>query len=310
MKRFVLILLLSLLLSGCSFVERLRDSQKTLTQDPQDEINQLIEQRRYREAIRLLQHAIDQGWESDSNKKRLEETLKQQNSYEFELESWLLIERTRSMVTQLALLEKLALAKSSYKLSAEIDDLRNSLKHNRKPLSDCGWAPELREETNKTCLLLAVGIEPDDQDQRKLDSLLNREKVQENERREKKAKAQLAEQQQEKTERAKAQLVNAKALYENNNLREAKRELTQVLNAEPGNAEAQQLLKELDTRLQGHLNYLLAAGDRLYREGDIAGARALWQSALNLDPEDERIIEKLDRANRVLNNLEVLRKSK
>ncbi|MGD8589605.1 MAG: hypothetical protein PVG22_12330, partial [Chromatiales bacterium] len=102
-------------------------------------------------------------------------------------------------------------------------------------------------------------------------------------------------------------LLEAKRLYEKNQFNPARKLLNQVLEEEPGNPEAKKLLSQLEGRLHGHLENLLKTGDKLYQEGEIEAARDIWEAALQLDPENALAKEKLERANRVLENLESLR---
>ena len=69
------------------------------------------------------------------------------------------------------------------------------------------------------------------------------------------------------------------------------------------------MLSNVESRLKSYLENLLNAGDRLYREGEIEGAKATWRAALTPDPQDPRAREKIERAQRVLDNLENLRRS-
>ncbi|MEJ2669355.1 MAG: hypothetical protein P8077_03555, partial [Gammaproteobacteria bacterium] len=59
--------------------------------------------------------------------------------------------------------------------------------------------------------------------------------------------------------------------------------------------------------LDQQVNLLDAQADKLYQTGNLADAKALWQFLLNTRPDDERIIAKIARAEKVLANLEALR---
>jgi cytochrome c-type biogenesis protein CcmH/NrfG len=82
-----------------------------------------------------------------------------------------------------------------------------------------------------------------------------------------------------------------------------------VLKESPKNETAKKLLTDINKTLKKYIENLLLAGDRLYRDGEIESAKATWRAALTLDPMDLRAREKIQRAQRVLNNLENLRKT-
>ncbi|MGD9172312.1 MAG: DNA ligase, partial [Candidatus Thiodiazotropha sp.] len=104
-------------------------------------------------------------------------------------------------------------------------------------------------------------------------------------------------------------LAEAQKLIENGQLKDAKRALMLVLKESPKNETAKKLLADINQTLKKYIENLLMAGDRLYRDGEIESAKATWRAALNLDPMDLRARQKIKRAQRVLDNLENLRKT-
>jgi predicted Zn-dependent protease len=109
--------------------------------------------------------------------------------------------------------------------------------------------------------------------------------------------------------RNKRRMQEAERYFESGQLTESKRVLRLLLKEDPRHAGAKKLLRKVDSRLKSYIENLLAAGDRLYREGEIEGAKATWRAVLSLDPQEQRAREKIERAQRVLDNLESLRKS-
>lgn len=84
--------------------------------------------------------------------------------------------------------------------------------------------------------------------------------------------------------------------------------LQEVLSSSPDNPRAHQLLKELDNTLEQQAGILASVGDRLYRDGQLEQAVAVWTSLLELRPEDAQVKARIERAQRVLNKLETLRR--
>lgn len=67
------------------------------------------------------------------------------------------------------------------------------------------------------------------------------------------------------------------------------------------------LLREARVSLERNMNTMLSTGDRLYRQGRVKEALAVWQVALEMNPESIPAREKTERALRVLHNINTLR---
>ena len=55
-------------------------------------------------------------------------------------------------------------------------------------------------------------------------------------------------------------------------------------------------MEKVQTTVSLQVESLVELGDRLYRDEQIGPAVAVWESALELDPDHEEISEKIDRA--------------
>ncbi len=84
--------------------------------------------------------------------------------------------------------------------------------------------------------------------------------------------------------------------------------LDELLLRDPGLVEAQELLFEVQAELDRYTELLLDTGNSLYREGRIEAAMSSWRAVLDLDPENQQARDNLSRAQRVVDNLERLRK--
>jgi tetratricopeptide (TPR) repeat protein len=82
-----------------------------------------------------------------------------------------------------------------------------------------------------------------------------------------------------------------------------------AIDAAPGHPEASRHLGELRRRQAGEVESLVAAGRIEFREEDLEAAIDLWQLALLVDPDNERVLAYLGRASQQLENLERLRSS-
>jgi tetratricopeptide (TPR) repeat protein len=82
-----------------------------------------------------------------------------------------------------------------------------------------------------------------------------------------------------------------------------------AIEADPEHSEARRHLAELRRRQAGEVQALVEAGRIAFREEDLRAAIDLWQRALLVDPDNERVLAYLGRASQQLENLERLRSS-
>jgi hypothetical protein len=299
-----------LLISGCSLwqivPERPTDSIE-LPPDPLTKSRELASAGRLGEALALLDTAIAQGHDTSTYQTVREQTLEQKSRQESRLQDRLLIEQTKAQQSQLLIFEHWTrMDPDNREVVEHRETILRSLQTQRERLSDCGLRQtESHPALARTCLQLAIAIEPTYRDRMLLDLLAEREQKTQQVKAQK--KQDILEQQRKNW--IHDSLLEAKRLYEMNQFNPARKLLNQVLEEEPGNPEAKKLLSQLEGRLHGHLENLLKTGDKLYQEGEIEAARDIWEAALQLDPENALAKEKLERANRVLENLENLRKA-
>jgi tetratricopeptide (TPR) repeat protein len=299
-----------LLLSGCSLWhfpgERSADRPE-LPPNPLASARELVSAGRLGEALALLDEAIAEDPEALEYQTVREQTLHQKALLEQRFQDRLLIEQSKSRRAQLAILDQWALMDpDNLELADRRDAIRQSLQNVREPLSNCALRQiEDRPDLAQTCLKLALSIEPTHRDRTLLAMLAERKK----ETAQVKARQRQDLLEQERKNRIDQNLAEARARYEKNEFNAARKLLNEVLEEDPGNQQAQELLTQLEAHLQTHLEQLLKTGDKLYQEGEIEGAQDIWEAALQLDPENPLAKEKLERAQRVLENLESLRKT-
>jgi hypothetical protein len=306
--RLVSLLLPCLLLSACSMLKlQLPQAKPVLPENPLLEAEQLASDKRWGEAVHLLEQAVAQGYDDTAYLDALAETTRQQKVYEDELRARLLLEETKAVQNQLPILEKLAHSEpQNPQLSERLTSARNQLTLDRKTLSTCGWSQAARDnQLARQCLELALSIEDDPQDRRLLERLTEK-KVQTIKR---EVQKQRGIREKQWKDRNQGRLHQARQHFQDGQLDESRKQLRRLLQEDPHNQEARQLLSQVEKLLEIHMDNLLKAGDRMYREGEIEGAKALWQAASKMDPDDIRATEKIERADRVLKNLESLRKS-
>lgn len=299
---------LLLLLGGCQ-LQLVKPSEPAPTADSHTltRVKQLEAKGRYGEAITLLEKAIGEDGKADLYTSTLREIRLRQKRAEEELRDQLLISRTSALRNQVPLLERLI--RSDPEVThyvKQLGETNKQLLKLRHHLSDCGWRHFKKNNAlAKDCLTLALSLQPNKQDERLMNHLLNEQ----SQNRQKSESEERAQRETTWKRRVQKRLEEATQFYDAGQLSEARRVLKVLLKEDPRNSQAKALLHEVETRLKSYLEKLIAAGDRLYREGEIEGARATWRAALALDPQDQRARDKMERAQRVLDNLENLRRT-
>ncbi|MEN8179578.1 MAG: hypothetical protein ABFS39_13315 [Pseudomonadota bacterium] len=307
-QRLISTLIACLLLSACTLIkEKAVQPRPVLPHNHLLTAEALAIEGRWGEAVELLKQAIAQGLGSDKYLTALSEITQQQKSHEGKLQAKLLLEETKALQKQLPILNKLAYSNPhNQEVTERLFSTRSGLILNRKALSECGWQHSGHSNPlARQCLELALSIEANSEDQRLLDQLTEK-KVQTIK---KEVQKQQGIREKQWKDRNQDRLQQAKQLFKHSQFDEARKQLKLLLREDSNNEEAKKLLSQLQAKLESHLDSLLKTGDRMYREGEIEGAKAIWQAALNMDPTDLRAKEKIERADRVLKNLESLRKT-
>lgn len=163
----------------------------------------------------------------------------------------------------------------------------------------------------RTCLQLSQRLDPDRGAQEmlaKLQSLQSsREEVQQ-----KKANIDQAKKERkiQRTQRRQTEelLAETQKALEKNRLQEARAAFVQIPAATSNSSEVMAIKDNLNEALNKHVFELIAAGDSLYRADNVDGALEYWIEAQSLDPENQKLQERIDRANKVLARLEELKR--
>jgi len=305
LQRHPAMLVCLLLLGGCQLLEIHKTAPVSANPNILSTVTQLEAKGRYGQAIELLERAIAVDGKAESYITALRKIRLQQSLVEQELADQLLISKTSALRNQIPILEQLARAnpeESDYE--DQLKETQKQLLELSKTLSECGWRHFKRNNAlAKDCLTISLSLHPTEQDERLMQHLL----TEQHQDREKTESEQRTQREMAWKQRNQTRLAEARRLNESGQLTEARRVLKVILKEDIKNENAKALLTDVESRLKSYLENLLTAGDRLYREGEIEGARATWRAALTLDPQDERAREKIERAQRVLDNLENLR---
>jgi tetratricopeptide (TPR) repeat protein len=108
--------------------------------------------------------------------------------------------------------------------------------------------------------------------------------------------------------RARDLLSRAKAAVDAEDYRGALDTLNEVARLQPNNPEIADLRRMAEQAIDPQVRALVKLGDHLYLDEQMEAALAAWQAALLLSPEDSEIAARVDRAETVLERLELLRR--
>ena len=125
----------------------------------------------------------------------------------------------------------------------------------------------------------------------------------------KRARARQAQtrQRNEQTRRLMAEVHQAIINADLNRARDKLAELTAIEGNDP---QLDELAQALDQAIAAKVAELTAQGNTLYTHGKIRDAKRTWESALELDPGNQHLRSRIERAERVLNKLQKLQQQK
>jgi tetratricopeptide (TPR) repeat protein len=96
----------------------------------------------------------------------------------------------------------------------------------------------------------------------------------------------------------------------NADLNRARDKLAELTALEGNDPQLDELAKALDQAIAAKVTELTAQGNTLYTRGKIRDAKRTWESALELDPGNQHLRSRIERAERVLNKLQKLQQQK
>lgn len=111
-----------------------------------------------------------------------------------------------------------------------------------------------------------------------------------------------------RTKRINALLKKANAAIKKNRLITARKSITELNRIAADNPEVIRLDAYINARIDTLVKQMSDRGDLLYRQEKIKSAKKVWEEALTLDPDNKDLKKNINRAKRVLEKLDKLRK--
>jgi len=319
MKRFWLSLMLPALLGACANIpvdEPPENKMSWLPGPAIDEARAISKKGDWHQAITLLEKTSEQYPEDLPLRSELE-GLKQAWALEKRLiEDRILVTEAASLGEKIALLEKLSRAEPNNVLyQSRLLFWRQYHQSREDSLIVCGTLHgETHPQLAKLCLQQAVEIQPSAETEKLLNDVDKRIKNQKlaSFSRSKKQTARIMERNEEQTARNKVQevehlLAEAEKAIQRGAYADAMSKLDKAIEKDPDNPKARQIRSDTQSVLDKRVTTMIRLGDQLYREEKLVHAVAVWEAALELDPNREEISGKIDRARRVMEKLETIR---
>ena len=270
-----------------------------------DQAQQLKKKGNWVLAIQMLEEARNNYPGNQDVAEALAELQTSWNEEKRLLEDRMLVIELSALQSKMPLLEKLATGDPENELyQSRLRFWKQYLQSKVNPLIGCGLYHRKRDLwLSSKCLQLADGIMPTSRTKDLLADVAKKIEQQ---------KQASIDRKQERADRRRARQLKgllqdaekdmARGAYSN-----ALVKLDEAQRRAPDDPQVRELVEKVQTTVSLQVESLMELGDRLYREEQIGPAVAVWESALELDPDHEQISEKIDRARRVLEKLESIR---
>lgn len=104
-------------------------------------------------------------------------------------------------------------------------------------------------------------------------------------------------------------LASSQQALQKDDIKQAHKLYRQIPSQDLQNNEVRQYKHELDKRIIAKMTQGIEMGRKLYSQGDVERALAVWNDLRQLDPKNEQLTSHIERAQRVLNKLKRLQKT-
>lgn len=305
------ILLCTLLLSSCAWLPIHKGA--TVPTNEADIIQRAEKLRKgkfFSEAEHMLFQARINNPDSIKLQRALRQVMIERHRYRQQIEDQLLIARVTFIQQQRPLVAQLATSESDDRMiSARLNHMNSEWFESRQQLSECGKR-RLKSDpkTAEKCLRLALSISEKKGDRRRLSQLNESQTEAKNIARQQKVLAEKNARQRKRDKKITQLLEEAHNKQQAGEHSIALNLIKQILELSPGHTSATLLEEQLNNELTELTDKLLTKGEQLYQNDQFKEAIVTWKTVLTLNPKHKAAAEKINRAQRVLDNLKELRK--
>jgi len=253
-----------------------------------------VAQKEWYKAQRVYEEALDQYPQSRKLAAAQQRFLQQRKKYLQQLELALLINKAKWLIGNAPAYRKIRYAlPHDYERYPALRNYNEEVIATADKLMLCLQQALGRKEYDlaSTCLRLAEKIGSTKIDQKQL-------------ARARKTLARVERQRISKRNAATRALVaELKQGYSHDNLHRARRQLNRLATQSRSDPESRQLQQQLETLFRKGIDQGIAGGRRQYSQGNIEQALRIWTDLSKIDPDNQKLAEHIDRAERVLKKL-------
>lgn len=281
--------------------EKKADSPTTVIK----EAKQLRQEGDWSKAIKSLEEAGQDFPQNQQIQNALEELKAAWLKEKRLLDDRMLVIDTSSLTAKLPLLEQRSKGEpDNLLLKSRLLFWEKYLQTQVDPLVSCGVTHEGRYLwLARKCLQLADKIAPSPRITKLLEDIFGKIEL----RQQATSNREEKQEELERSRQVQGLLQEAERNMQRGEYRSALRKLDEALRQDPENPKVRELLSKAQSELDLQVKSLVKLGDSLYHNEQIGPAVKVWETALRLDPNQDEIKEKIDRARRVLEKLEAIR---
>lgn len=227
----------------------------------------------------------------------------QQNALH-ELNDRLLIVRTQHLFDELSLQQRVAHIDPDFP-ATRVQDIHARLNRAAGALLECGQRAMRAGKLQRAeqCLTLAQRIQDTQIGRTALASL----EQQQSERKKITRTRQQRSQDKLRRQQLEQLLTSANQALARDDLPAARQALSDALAIDSDNSDAIALRATIDSAINARVEVALRKGNQLYRSGNIEQAQRVWNEGLQLDPDHPQLRANVERAARVLQNLQAIK---
>ncbi len=282
---------------------RLRETARRLARELERttlrEAARLEKQGEWHAAEQRFVAALDRYPQSEKLQKAHEAFLQRRERYLHKLEQALLMNRANWLIQNAPIrTEVVRVLPEDYRRYPALRDYDRQVRRTARGLDQClrEALDEKRPDLLEACLELRLKLDPQHLDKTLIATAR------------KTLARHRARERRKENDTTRALITELKQGYSHDNLLRARRHLDRLAERPPADAASRTLRRELEHRFRQGIEQGIAAGRKRYSQGDVAGALAIWQPLAKIDPDNEKLLDHIARAERVLEKLERLRR--
>jgi len=256
--------------------------------------NNLQRADKWQEALDVFNNALNKTGKNKKIEKARKELLTERDTQVNELRKNMLLRRARALTQYKPIYKKLEkLIPNDYSAQYDINKYKKEKEETIAKLNNCGkTAIKIKNSSlAEECYSLSNKLKRSKKILTLLNNMKNKRKKSEDKRKE-------------------SELITLyQEAYDSGDFPKARLYLSNLISLKPGQKKTLELKAQLDRDINSRVEKGITRGKRLYSQGKISAALALWQNLLAYDPKNEELTSLIIRADKVSKKIKKLKKS-